>query len=175
MLKATQILALALLSLCIVEIVTASGPWVPIVKDSQEDTTTGSVHGHADAVNLVGSSSVAFHYLRGNVKAATDPTKVEKRPDYGVVGTLKQLSTFPDDVVPIAENDYAWQSQSPIYWNPKMDYYWGYQTWDLEGSYGGTWQTPIPTRFDEWMPGGDPTLSWDKDQIALDQWANRKA
>ena len=147
-----------------------AGPWVPIVKDGQENTLTTS--SHQGVINLVGSSSVAFHYLRGNVKAAIDPTKVEKRPDYGVWGTLKQLSSFPDDVVPISENDYAWQARSPIYWNPHMDYNYGYQVYNLEGDYGGEWWTPVPSRFDEWQGYNSTKISFDKDQIALDTWAN---
>ena len=167
--KAYMLLAWAIMSLCIFGIGSANAttPWVPIVKDGSLQAT-----GHSGTVDLQGISPVSFHFIRDQVKASTDPSTVELRPDYGAIGTRKELSTFADDALPISENDYYWQSQSPIYWNPNQDYYWGFQTYDLETN-GQTWQTPIPQRYDEWY--GNSYLSWDKDQIALDIWANQKA
>jgi hypothetical protein len=160
-----MLVALVMITLGIVGTVSA-GPWVPIVKDGNPLASK-----HGGAVNLAGVSSVSFAYIRGQVKAATDPTTVELRPDYGAMGTRKELSAMADDRLPIARNDYSWQDQSPIYYNPHMDYYYGFQTYDLETDYGGTWQTPIPQRYDEWT---DSSLSWDKDQIALNAWVNKE-
>jgi len=156
------------LSLCLIEIGNASATtsWVPIVKDGK--TLTASQRGVAD---LAGVSSVSFAFIRGRVKALTDPTTVDLRPDYGAAGTRIELSTFPDDYLPISRNDYAWQDLSPMYLNPTMDYYWGYQMYDLCGQ---SWYEHIPSKYDEWGPLGNSKLSFDNDQTMLDQWANGK-
>jgi hypothetical protein len=157
--KAIVIVAALLISFAVIFGATATNPWVPIVKNGP---TVNQV------VDLQGASSVAFAYLRDRVKANTDPATVELRPDYGVMGTLKELSTFPDDSTPIAVNDYWWQAQSPIYWNPHMDYYWGQTTIDYDGV---GWCESLPTNGDVWQ---DSTLGWDKSRISLDAWANKE-
>jgi len=159
------ILALAL-SLCFVGSASAIGPWVPIVKSEQ------SITEQHKALDLQGSSSVAFAFIRNRVKANTDPAKVDLRPDYGAFGTRAELSTFPDDWLPIARSDYSWEDQSPIYHNPHMDYYYGYQMYDLEGDYGGSYYQSIPQKYDEWNGYESTKLSFDKAQVALDKWAN---
>ena len=170
--KQSDIILAMVLSLCVFGIASATTPWIPIVKDGQEGTYTVSANNQPAAVNLVGSSPVAFHYLRDQVKAATLPETVEKRVAYGAYGTRKALSAFSDDWLPTSENDYLWQERSPIYYNPHMDYYWGFQSRDLEGDYGGEWWTTNPGKYDEWY---DNTLSWDQHTRYLDLWANQEA
>jgi hypothetical protein len=166
MYKVNRIVLVALaINLCLVGIIEASGPWVPIVKDGSEQQTT--VSAYPSAINLVGSSPVAFSYLRGQVKAVTDPTKIDKIPDYGAFGLMDQLTPFLDDQLPIATNDYYWQSLSPIYYNPHMDFYWGQTSTDY--GEGNGWYESLPTNGDVW---GDTTLGWDKVQTKLDSWAN---
>ena len=111
--------------------------------------------GNMKPVDLRGTGTDVFAEIRGSP---------------GALSLHKELPSMADDWLPISRNDYYWQTQSPIYYNPNMDYYWGFQTYDLEGDYGGEWRTHIPTGYDEWH--GDTSLSWDKDQIALNNWAN---
>jgi hypothetical protein len=144
----------------------ATTPWIPIVKNGDEGNLL-STSGPSKAVGLSGASPAAFPYIRGQVKALTDPINVEKRTDYGEFGLENALLAYPDDVLPIAVNDYVWWEKSPIYWNPHMDYYWGAQTVDYD-SVG--WYESVPQKYEEWK---DNTMSWDDHTHYLDAWANK--
>lgn len=91
------------------------------------------------------------------------------RSSDSATGLHTELSAMADDGTPITRGDYAWQDMSPIYRNPKMDYYWGY-TMIGDGTEDGSFAfVSTPKKFGEYT---NTQLGWDSRTNIIDMWAN---
>lgn len=144
------IIAMALMISMLLGVTLGTEPWINLYKTSPKSANPLSGQ---DVINIRGTGPEVFGDIRGNVKDTSG---------YGSFGLHAKLSWFPDDIEPISRA--YWDG--PIWYNPLMDYYWGFQAVDLDGV---GWREGIPRKYEEWE---DDTTSWDKHTQYLDAWAN---
>jgi hypothetical protein len=131
--------------------------WVPL--GTEEEKYGG--------VQLSGTDPVVFDFIRGHMEAGSDPNEAPVH-SYGVDGTHEKLAPFIDDWTPIGLSSYAWAEKSPIYGNPRMDFYYGYIAVDEDGGTG--WMTGVPGKWSQWANSWD---NMDRSRLMQKDWADK--